>query len=138
MNLKDYINSRMFSDATGIDEAISSRRNTISYDDLTYDDMTRLLDGLGFKNVGTSFSLPDVSNVRQYGVDGPGSEIISAQFKSGSKYYMLQVHYEYGANRIPTSILLIQQTKANDRLINAAYDRKTMDEVMEIFLDLLK
>lgn len=137
MNLKDYIDSRMLADATGIDEAISSRRNTIIYDDLTYDGMTRLLDSLGFKNVGISFNLPDVSDVRQYGVDGPDSEI-SAQFKSGSKHYMLQVHYEYGTERIPTSILLIQQTKSNDRLINAAYDRKTMDEVMEIFLDLLK
>ena len=34
MDLKNYINSRMFADATGIDEAISSRKNS-SFDDLT-------------------------------------------------------------------------------------------------------
>ena len=49
MNLKNYINSRMLADATGIEEAISSGANNTK--EITLDSVEAWLDKIGMKNI---------------------------------------------------------------------------------------
>lgn len=49
MNLKNYINSRMLADATGIEEAISSGANNT--EEITLDSVEAWLDKIGMKNI---------------------------------------------------------------------------------------
>lgn len=52
MNLKNYINSRILADATGIEEAISSGANNTK--EITLDSVEAWLDKIGMKNISVA------------------------------------------------------------------------------------